>query len=156
MEQTITEAPKRPQFLQVLCILTFIGVGFGILGSIFGWWTMRRMEAMMNGTAPMPEGMEDTDMSEFPGMAEAMIQLPYINITTTVTIISCLMCLAGALLMWKLKKTGFYIYVIGEIAPLIISVILMGTSILAGWAIMGIIIPVVFIILYAMNLKHLK
>ena len=38
MEETTTEASKRPQFLTVLCILTYIGVGIGIIGSIGAWW----------------------------------------------------------------------------------------------------------------------
>lgn len=156
MEQTTTEGPKRPQFLTVLCILTFIGVGVGIIGSIVGWWGMHVMSGMMDGTSNMP-GMEDMDMSAFPGMEESMAQMKYMNITLGVGIVGSLICLIGALQMWKLKKMGFYIYVVGEIAPVIVSTVLMGATALAGFTlILGAIIPVVFIVLYALNLKHMS
>ena len=153
MEETTTEGPTRPQFLKVLCILTYIGVGVGIIGSIIGWWTMHAMSAMMDGTAEMPAGV---DMSDMDKMEQLMAQMKYINVNTIVGIIGCLICLIGALQMWKLKKMGFYIYVVGEIAPVIVSAVLMGTAALSGWAILAAIFPVVFIVLYALNLKHLS
>lgn len=155
MEEITTEGPKRPQFLTVLCILTYIGVGLGIVLSIVGWWSMRAMSAMMEATSEMTEGMED--ISAFPGMEEAMAQVKYINVNTIVAIIGCIICLLGALQMWKLKKIGFYIYVAGEVLPFIVSAVLMGGSAFGMMAVvMGAIIPITFIVLYTLNLKHLS
>lgn len=154
MEETTTEGPKRPQFLTVLCILTYIGVGIGVIGSIIGWWSMRAMSAMMDASSGMAEEM---DLSAFPGMEEAMAQMKYINVTTAVGIIGSLICLVGALQMWKLKKIGYYIYVVGEVVPFIVSAVLMGGSAFGTMAIiMGAIIPITFIVLYTLNLKHLS
>jgi len=75
-----------------------------------------------------------------------------------VGIIGSIACIVGAIWMRKLKKDGFYVYVAGEILPLIAGFILMGTAQFTGVVsvIMGVGIPVVFIILYAMHLKYLK
>jgi len=158
MEQTtINEAPvtpQRPQFLTVLCILTFVGVGLGIIWSIIRWFSIRAMAAMMNGTSDLP-GMEDMDMESMPGMETVMLQAQHINTTSIVGIVGCLICLLGALQMWKLKKIGFYIYVVGEIAPVIVSAVLMGASAFAGFAIILAVIAVLFVVLYALNLKHM-
>jgi len=61
-------------------------------------------------------------------------------------------------MMWKLKKTGFYIYVIGEIAPVILPFVLFGGfGVLGTMAlVMGLIFPIAFIIMYALNLKHMS
>jgi len=37
MENSVFEEKKRPDFLKVLCILTFIGASFGIIGGIIAW-----------------------------------------------------------------------------------------------------------------------
>lgn len=155
MEESLTtEGPKRPQFLTILCILSYIGVGFGVVGSIVGWWSMRAMSSMMDVAGGM-EGMEE--MGAFPGMEEAMAQLKYINITTSVNIIASLICLVGVLQMWKLKKMGFYIYVVGEVVPFIVSAVLMGGTAFGAMAVvMGAVVPGVFIGLYTMNLKHMS
>jgi hypothetical protein len=59
--------------------------------------------------------------------------------------------------MWKLKKTGFFIYVVGELAPVIVSAILLGGSAFGGMSlVMGAIFPVLFVVLYGLNLKHLS
>ena len=52
MEQTNTGAAmpaKRPQFLTVLCILTFVGVGISIITTILGFVAMQAAGAMMGG-----------------------------------------------------------------------------------------------------------
>jgi len=60
--------------------------------------------------------------------------------------------LFGAIMMWKLKKTGFYLYVAANIIAAILPMVWLGSA----FAIMGFIWPVIFIVLYAINLKHLK
>lgn len=160
MEQTTTEtteeAPKRPQFLTVLCILTFIGVGLGIIGSISGWWAIRTTSAMMDANSDMMEGMNGFDMSEMPEMENMMNSLKYANVILISGVISSLICLIGALQMWKQKKIGFLIYVVGQVAPIIVSVVCFGAATFSGWSSISFIFPVVFVVLYGLNLKHLS
>ena len=164
MEQTTTEGPKRPQFLTVLCILTFIGVGIGIVMSVMAWWAMHAMSAIADAATGMAEGMAEssgTDMSSMPGMGDAMASanaaVKWANVTLIVGVVGALLCLVGALQMWKLKKTGFYIYVVGELAPVIASAILLGGAAFGGMAlVMGAVFPLLFVVLYGLNLKHMK
>ena len=164
MEQTTTEGPKRPTFLTVLCILTYVGVGIGLIMSVVAWWGLHAAQAMMDASVSMAEGMADAsgqDLSSMPGMEEAMASanaaVKWANVTLITSLIGNLLCLFGALQMWKLKKTGFFIYVVGELAPVIVSAILIGGSAFGGMSlVMGAVFPVLFVILYGLNLKHLS
>ncbi|MBI4946401.1 MAG: hypothetical protein HY840_08375 [Bacteroidetes bacterium] len=159
MEQTTTQtentALNRPQFLTVLCILTYIGVGITIIGSIVGWWSIRAMSAMMDASSNTMEEMPGLDMSAMPDMEKMMNTLRYSNILLFSGVIGSLICLVGALQMWKQKKAGFFIYVIGEVAPIIVSIVCLGTATISGWSAISLIFPVVFLILYGLNLKHM-
>lgn len=123
------EAGKRPTFLTVLCVLTFIGSGLGVLGGLL-----------------MTLGMGAL-MESIPGMGAAMGGgTAYFAIGTVLAAAS----LYGALQMWKLKKLGFFIYagasVVGIIMPLLFGL---------PFGITGAIIPVLFIVLYYLNVKHM-
>ena len=154
MEQLPSEeSTARPQFLSVLCVLTYIGVGFGILSSLFGWWGMKKMEEIMSNPEMMMSGLPGMDMDK---MEQMMALLPYANIIFISGIVGSLICLFGALQMWKQKKTGFYIYAVGELAPAVVSAACLGAYAFKGWNLAAMIIPVVFLVLYGLNLKHLK
>ena len=103
LETTTIEATgERPTFLTVLCILTFIGSGLGILGALL---LIVGAGAIMSFLGSM-------------GGATGAGSMVYIGLSLILAIVS----LFGALQMWKLKKMGFFIYagasVIGIILPL--------------------------------------
>jgi hypothetical protein len=58
--------------------------------------------------------------------------------------------------MWGLKKMGFYLYLIAQILMLIIPFIFLPTLVAMAGFIVGIIFTAAFIIMYAVNLKHLS
>jgi hypothetical protein len=66
------------------------------------------------------------------------------------------LCLVGALQMRKLKKSGYPLYVIGEITPVILTAALLGFSLVGGitMAVSGI-VAIVFVILYSTQRKYL-
>lgn len=70
--------------------------------------------------------------------------------------LAAIVCLIGVFMMWKLKKTGFYIYTLAQVVTVAAPFIFVGG--LAGglMATLGAIFPVIFIILYALNLKHMS
>lgn len=129
MENVTTEVTKakRPGFLTTICILSFIGIGFAIIGA-FGSIALTPVDGI-------------------------------------ISLVCQALCLIGVIMMWQLKKTGFYLYVIGEIVPSIYTLIVYGgvaASIpFLGDAVLMLYIlsfgfPVAFIIMYAANLKHMK
>lgn len=159
MEETNIEnavPAKRPQFITVLCILTWIGCGIGLIASIMGYFAVQTAGAMMDAaSAANPDAV--TDMSSMPGMEEAMGAMKYAGVSLAVGVLGILLCFAGSMMMWKLKKTGYYIYVAGQIIPLVVSAVLIGASAFGGFALVaGAIFPIVFIILYGVNLKHMS
>ena len=155
-----TPAPQIPGFLKVLCILSFIGCGLGIIFSIVGFLAAQTAGAMMGMAEGMAEGMAGTDMSAVPGMEDAMtaanMAMKYAYVLLGVGIVGSILCLVGAIQMWKLKKSGFYIYVVGEMVPPILTVVLMGMNAMGAMGVFGLIIPIAFTVMYALNLKHLS
>jgi hypothetical protein len=160
LDTTTTTTAKRPGFLTVLCILTFIGSGLGLLGAIFG----------LIGASFI--GM-------FTPQGTMIVQI--------IGLLASALCLFGAIKMWGLYKQGFMLYLVGAIlgivGPIISAVTmksyleqtmasmpemqgvdtnLVGDAALslataAAWTavIMAVIFNTLFIILYAVNRKHL-
>ncbi len=148
------EGKKLPGMLNVLTILTFIGCAIGLIGSLYNYFTVCNKINEMNALGddnPMAGYMES--------MAESMqrqcdMKMPILLIT----LVCLVLCFVGAMQMRKLKKSGFYTYTIGEIIPPVAMLILVGggSGFMGAMMIVGFIIPIVFIILYATQLKHMK
>lgn len=146
---------KRTGFLTTLCVLTFIGSGFGLLGSVLG---------LVGSSIPL--------ISMFVPKGTFIIIL--------IGLASSSLCLIGAIQMWKLKKLGFTFYLLGvllAIGSAIFSYMNAGqfvedlyagiegvditTQVAAAKAvamtslITNIIFNVLFVVLYNINRKHL-
>ncbi|MFN6038665.1 MAG: hypothetical protein ACK452_09365, partial [Bacteroidota bacterium] len=59
--------------------------------------------------------------------------------------------LTGAIMVWKLKKLGFFLYVGGNILNIVLPL-----AFGLPFDILGTVIVIIFIVLYFLNLKHLK
>lgn len=155
--KSTAKAGGLPVFLKVLCILTFVGSGLGVLGAVFGLLTRKMTETnfkMMQRLGGDAFGSLGVDLEQM------MKWQTYMNVTN---LIGASLCLTGALMMWKLKKAGFYLYVPGVLIPLIVSAIGMKyimTGFMANLGAAGIIvggmISGAFIVMYGLNFKHLK
>lgn len=152
-------AAGRPTFLTVLCILTFIGSGLGVLGGLLG----------LVGSSAL--GM-------FAPQGTMLVQV--------MGLIAAVLCLYGAIQMWGLKKQGFMMYAAGVAISIIGSIVsaltfssamsaateglngidpeftaasdAMGSAMSgAVWmgVIIGIAINVAFLLMYNANKKHL-
>lgn len=154
----VDQAPKGiPVFLKVLCILTFVGSGIGVLGALIGLAT----SGLANDGFRMMEHMDNGIFGDFGFNIEQMIKWQkYMNFAN---LGGSLLCLTGALLMWRLKKTGYFLYVPGVLIPLVVSAIGMQyimTGFMASMGIIGVfisgLIAAAFIVMYGLNFKHLK
>jgi len=123
---------KRPTFLTVLCILTFIGSGLGLLGSIL---MMVGVGALSNMLGGMGGGALDGGTAYF-----------------GVSALLAAGSLYGALQMWKQKKMGFYLYTVSNVVLAILPMVWLG----AAFGAMGLVVPIIFIVLYGLNLKHMS
>jgi hypothetical protein len=151
--QNFMEPKKRPTFLTVLCILSYVGVGIAIIG---GAWNLITLQSTIDAM----KMMADTGLAALVGIDKSAVEAMenWGFAVYSIQIISALICLWGVLLMWKLKKMGFYIYVIAEILPAVATLLLMGGFGPMGTMamVMSLIFPIAFIVMYALNVKHME
>jgi hypothetical protein len=148
---------KLSSGLNVLTILTIIGSIFGLIMAVWGYFgadenVVRYQNALSNvENAPKfmrsyftPEGLELAQKS-------AQNKLPLL----IMNLIGGTLCLFGALQMRKLRKQGYFIWLIGEYLPIISTILLVGISVYAMFGLIFIIFPVLFTILYTVQRKYL-
>jgi hypothetical protein len=152
----VISTKKRPTFLLVLCILSFIGIGFIIISSLITLLSSAgSMESLEHHGAEFNKILGGTDIGQMMAIT---------RIRTIFDIIAAFICLAGVILMWKLKKAGYFIYIIGEIAPFIVSSVLFWKSFnnpffsFVFWmgTVLAMMFSIAFIIMYGINLKHMS
>ena len=129
---------KLPQMLNVLTILTYIGCGLGLLGILLGFLGVGLLSSLGSSSAQ--------------GAEIASTVSKYATISLVLSLVGIALCFFGAMKMRNLQKVGFYLYVAGQLVPIIFTFATAGVS----FGVMGVIIPLVFIILYATQLKFLK
>lgn len=159
--------PERPVFLKVLCMLTFIGSSYTIINSAIMYFTARHLSNIIVSTkVKMYEEIEKKrkpNQPETVGFAVkvmdnmAVISRPEnLRKTATGNIVASLFCLAGAILMWRLNKTGFYLYVVGTIISIVVPFYLFGNNFLTvistGFACF---FGILFVVFYAMNIRSM-
>jgi hypothetical protein len=169
MQQDLLEpeliAPQRPLFLKVLCILTFIGSGYGIINSAFTYFKANDIAIIMIETK---DKMSKDQKKERDPESKSIVANVTNNLTEMSnpanlqkaaigTFITSILCLLGAFLMWKLRRPGFYIYTLGTILSIIIPFYMFGSNLITNLSggFMGF-IGILFVIFYAMNLKSMK
>lgn len=157
--------PKRPGMLNVLTILTFIGCGFAYIGAFTQIFmtkdytsTLSQLEdARDKAGEGFAKNMIDStiqSMESHKAYYVSMYENRYIIMGSM--LIFTTMCLMGAIQMRKLRKGGFIMYTIGELAPVLVLGALVGFGGDGTWkSMIGIILPVVFVALYATQRKHL-
>ena len=147
---------KRPQQLRILCIITFVGAGLSIVGSVLGF----NPPFIESGIIKMHEMIQNSfDPAAF-DKADFLKWSFYSNLTS---LISGVICLIGALLMWNLNKKGYYIYITGWIIHITISVMAvkhLNTSDTLTYGVVSIgflvILMGTLVTLYGLQFKRLK
>ncbi len=139
-ETAAAEPAKRPVFLTVLCILSFIAAGFGII-TFVGMITAMGAATAMVGSV---EGLEGVSAAASMGPSAGMTWAYFV-----VGLLTTIVGLIGVLKMWKLKKQGFMLYAGANVAGMIMGSIYM-------FSIGALIMPIVFIVLYYLNVKHMS
>ena len=160
MEETNTGAAlpaKRPTFLTVLCILSFVGIGFSLIGGImayFSYSTMANAGDMyggMNGEGAEEMGQAMNAMADAMGMDYGKMAL-----NSLVVALLNIPILIGVLMMWKQKKMGYFVYSAFELIQCVMPFVIIGG--IAGniSGVLYAIVAIVFITLYGLNLKHMS
>lgn len=151
---TEQSAPKkRPTFLTVLCVLTFIA---SALSLVFGILAILNMEANLRAYYEQAAQMPTPEYQDMMlGLAHLMEE--YGMLLQIMGLIGSLGCIYGAWAMWRLQRMGFYVYALCEITPALFSLYVMGfgSGMFVVMSLFTIGIPALFVFLYALNWKHL-
>ncbi|MGB6036363.1 MAG: hypothetical protein WBG42_08840 [Cryomorphaceae bacterium] len=167
IDQFDSEKQERPAFLTVLCVLTWIVSAWVIMSVPFNYYfsshetastfqssindAMSQMAEADAESAKMVEGfmMAASDM-----ISNGIKNAGWIAITDLlVAILSAL----GAFLMFKLRKPGFWLYVVAKVvgvasvlAFLGVNIVTMGAASLAGF------VGLIMVIMYGVNRKYMS
>lgn len=156
-EQATT--PKKNGTINVLTILTFIGCAIQLIMLFATKWLMSFALKIADDPERMAS-LPDSQREQILRGKQAYELFSQNQIPITVlSLLGIALCFWGALQMRKLKKQGFYAYAVGEFVPIIGSIALMGLSVQYNSVvsiIIGLGIPVLFTLLYALQLKRMK
>lgn len=169
-EDTSTVENKRPAFLLVLCILTFVASGFGLIMGFVNFSGMNDVETQLRNASAGSDPFSQEMLNSLDIAGIQKIQ-DWANI---LGIIASLLCLGGAIIMFKMRKIGFVPYVLGQAVAVygsyvglsimekmtsLMPVAQMGDmmTMMGGIVMVFVVIfAIAFIIMYGLNLKHLK
>jgi len=158
-ENWLEEPRKLPETLNVLTILTFIGCAIALFGSCYAFLNAQNLYdaaiAAQDKMDQMPAIVKSMQGPDPVGTARRTLdnKLPIL----VLGLVSTGLCLYGAIQMRQWKKTGFTIYTIGEVLPLLTGYLFIGVAAVSGFRfILGLLFVGLFVILYATQLKHLK
>ncbi|MDO9000740.1 MAG: hypothetical protein Q7W45_13310 [Bacteroidota bacterium] len=145
--------PEKPQFLKVLCILSFVACGLFILIYGVGSFALAIGEDTISKVwdqvlASQPQLEEVNPVEFFHEVGKLCLYNLFTNIFS----------LIGVILMWRLNKIGFFIYIAAELATnfLGLDLDIDGGTKSSLSMIFSIAIDLVFIGMYAVNLKHMN
>ena len=153
------ENPKEiPSFLNVLTLLTFAGCALELYSSIKTYLSGHEsIDKLMDAQSKMADAPAWAKKLAGPEVLQ-MAQISYDNrlpILVT-TLVSIALCVYGALEMRKLKLQGYYLYIAGELLPIVSSLIIIGSLLFHSIYTLSWIFPIVFIILYTTQKKSLS
>ncbi len=167
MEENISQVivpKKRPTFLLVLCILSLIGSGgLGLISQVYQYATFEvSYDTKIAQMEEALEKFEDAGIDSgflYDGVQTGIFVLEKTkeNLVpmTSAHVLFSILSLIGIFLMFKMKKNGFYLYTIVNLFWMLVPIYFIGMEIGMMALVMGTVIPIAFIILYAINLKHM-
>ncbi len=163
------ETPNRPNFLVFLIVLTGISVFMLIYNSLDGLtkgpFTEEYLEQFLAEQYDMLEELKDVfgSSGRVVEIAEQAISMAiYQNnevfyLFNVMTLIQALLGMAAIVLMFRLRKIGFHLYVAYCLFPVMMTYALFPAGMVSSYMIVGtLLISTLFCVLYGLNLKHMK
>ena len=161
------EKPKRPTFLVVLAVLSYISIGIGGIGLLFtlinGPSSQEQLEQQEAQLYESIQTLNESGMDDFVRIIETSSQqAKYINNEAfysfnILNLIALIIGFIGVFMMMRLKKIGFHLYVAYSLLPVIISYAIIPSNLIIGISIIfSVILSAIFCVLYGLNLKHME
>ncbi|MFM2225966.1 MAG: hypothetical protein RJA07_2168 [Bacteroidota bacterium] len=148
--------------LKTLCILTFIGVGMmNFFGAAYHYYTIDKNIVLLQQQLKATEYKDnDAAISTMQDALDGYYKARENKMQNLwIDIIAGILCAVGAAMMMRLLKNGFFVYTIGELLPVIYHFIVFGFGKVTFSAITSaflVVIPLTFIVLYAVQLKDME
>lgn len=166
-ERILKLREPRSALLTALCVLTFIGSAWTFASGVWIYITADRMAAMIEDAA----NPESKNKSVFYKIGKAkrtvfgpkifdkvvsMFDAEKIRYSALGNIMSSIFTLIGAILMWKLLRLGFFLYIFGIAISLVVPLLIYGLNFIgAGFSVSTGFSGLIFIALYALEYKSL-
>ena len=151
--------PVMSTGLNVITILTIIGCVIGLIGSVYSFATAEKSYREVKAQ------VESGKLDDAPEFMKSMLRPEMVNMMRKsyenklpillISLAGIGLCLWGAIEMRKLKKQGYFLWLAGEVIPIVGTVAILGTAALSGFGLIALIIPIIFIILYTVFKKDL-
>lgn len=164
-----TEIKVAPKNLKTLCILSMIMCGIMIILSLYSLKVTYMPSE--NDTDKLQQQVDIIQKNNPDGYDLALSIIDSQGIQYGASLFVEIVALIAVMMMLRLKKTGFYIYLFAELIPYLVTITLVGVKGLPGigaamgapmdsisWAIfaLAVIIDFVFIFLYSKQLKYMS
>ncbi len=137
----IESKEKRPTLLTLLCILSFIGSGLNAFSNLM---VFIFYDTSMRFAAEMMKSFKITGMDQF---------LDARPIYFAATALINALAIAGATLMWQLRKTGFHMYTVSQILVILAPMYFFR---LPSPDLLSVLLSGIFIVLYSTTLKKMS
>ena len=168
MTTPYAEAPAtRPTLLTIICILSFLFGIWGVWGGVQSAFTDKPQRDLETTKAELEKTLASPEV-QGPGaemvakMGEQAIAMGEKSVENAKpigysSIVLSILSLLGVWWMWNLQKKGFWLYTLATVVSLITPFIFLGGGMmtLLGVGFLAV-ISIIFIILYAVNLKHMR
>jgi hypothetical protein len=168
MTTPYAEAPAtRPTLLTIICILSFLFGIWGVWGGVQSAFTDKPQRDLETTKAELEKTLASPEV-QGPGaemvakMGEQAIAMGEKSVENAKpigysSIVLSIVSLLGVWWMWNLQKKGFWLYTLATVVGLITPFIFLGGGMmtLLGVGFLAV-ISIIFVILYAVNLKHMR
>jgi len=153
------ETNKPSTVLNVLTILSIIGSVLSLIFSVVGYLFAesaleQKQKVIASGQLnDLPGFLKGQYSPEAMKLAENMVdnKLPIL----IMGLVSVALCLYGAIEMRKLKSQGYTLWLVGELLPIAATFLFIGAGTFSGLGLIGLVIPIVFIVLFTVYRKEL-
>jgi hypothetical protein len=125
---------ERSRILSVLCIMTFIGSTLGLIAGVYG--------------------LNSFTFDFLPPMEGALVQKS--RNYGLVSIISAVLTLIGASMMWDLNRSGFWMYLVGIITLFFMTMLIFwGYPMVLFLHLLPAFIGIFFLVMYFIHIKKI-
>jgi hypothetical protein len=160
------EQEKRPTFILVLCILTFVNTGFTILGGISGMISgapsageIKESKVQMAKSMAQLEELQMDYWVDVLKRLQMMTDAMYANFVAynAVSVLVALAGVAAAALMLKGRKLGFHVYIGYSFMYVLQGYLFISAAIMPSFiVIVNLAIAGLFVFLYSRNMSWLN